>query len=143
MKSTSSTNVITVETIVQAPVKKIWEYWTSPEHIIQWNNASDEWHTPKATNDLREGGNFVYRMEARDGSMGFDFGGVYNTVNPYESIVYTLGDDRKVQIVFSSEDGFTKVSERFDAESENSLELQKAGWQAILDNFKKYVESHL
>lgn len=133
---------ITVETIVQAPVEKVWECWTKPEHITGWNNASDDWHTPRAENDLRVGGKFLSRMEARDGSMGFDFGGVYDEVKPNERIAYTLDDDRKVKIVFTGNDNETTVTETFEAEKENSVELQRGGWQAILDNFKKYTESN-
>ncbi|MBK7123726.1 MAG: SRPBCC family protein [Chitinophagaceae bacterium] len=133
---------ITVETIVQAPVEKVWECWTKPEHITGWNNASDDWHTPRAENDLRVGGKFLSRMEARDGSMGFDFGGVYDEVKPNERIAYTLDDDRKVKIVFTGNDNETTVTETFEAEKENSVELQRGGWQSILDNFKKYTESN-
>ncbi|MGB5007730.1 MAG: SRPBCC domain-containing protein [Ferruginibacter sp.] len=133
---------ITVETIVQAPVEKVWECWTKPEHITGWNNASDDWHTPRAENDLRVGGKFLSRMEARDGSMGFDFGGVYDEVKPNERIAYTLDDDRKVKIVFTGNDNETTVTETFETENENSIELQRVGWQAILDNFKKYTESN-
>lgn len=132
---------ITVETIVQAPVEKVWEYWTEPRHITKWNQASDDWHAPHAENDLRVGGKFVTRMEAKDGSFGFDFGGVYDEVNQYESIAYTLGDDRKVKITFVPKDNGTLVTESFDAEETHAAEMQQAGWQAILDNFKKYAES--
>ncbi|MEP7142123.1 MAG: SRPBCC family protein [Ferruginibacter sp.] len=133
--------IITVENIIHAPVEKVWEYWTKPEHITKWNNASDDWHTPRAENDLRVGGSFVARMEAKDGSMGFDFGGVYDVVNNNEYIAYTLGDGRKVKITFSSQGATTKVVESFEAENTNSLELQQGGWQNILDNFKKYTEA--
>ncbi|MFZ1368784.1 MAG: SRPBCC family protein [Ferruginibacter sp.] len=133
---------ITVETIVQAPVEKVWECWTKPEHITGWNNASDDWHTPRAENDLREGGKFLSRMEARDGSMGFDFRGVYDAVKPNELIAYTLEDNRKVHIVFTGSGNETTVTETFEAENENSIELQRSGWQAILNNFKSYTESN-
>lgn len=133
--------VITVETTVNAPVAKVWESWTKPEHIIQWNNASDDWHTPRAENDLRAGGRFVARMESRDGSMGFDFGGTYDAVRPNEYIEYTLDDDRKVTVTFIPQEGSTKVVESFEAENMNSTELQQGGWQAILDNFKKHTEA--
>jgi uncharacterized protein YndB with AHSA1/START domain len=113
-----------------------------PEHITKWSNASDDWHTPYAENDLRVDGKFLSRMEAKDGSFGFDFGGVYNDVKNQELIAYTLGDGRKVNIHFTNKDGGTKVVETFEAEDENSLELQKTGWQAILNNFKNYVESN-
>lgn len=131
--------VITVQTTVNAPAAKVWEYWTMPEHITQWNSASPDWHTPRAENDLREGGRFTARMEAKDGSMGFDFSGVYTKVKAHELIAYTLGDDRKVSISFAGDDAVT-VTESFEAEEVNSIELQKGGWQAILDNFKKYTE---
>jgi uncharacterized protein YndB with AHSA1/START domain len=133
--------VITVEGTVNAPVEKVWEYWSKPEHIIKWSNASDDWHTPRAENDLRPGGRFLSRMEARDGSMGFDFGGVYDEVTNNEYIEYTMDDGRKVKVTFSASGSNTKVVEEFEAETANSVEMQKAGWQAILDNFKKYAES--
>lgn len=132
---------ITVETVVHSPVEKVWEYWTDPEHIKQWNNASDDWHTPYAENDLRVGGKFVSRMEAKDGSFGFDFGGVYDEVSTNESIAYTLGDGRKVKIAFLRQENDTRIIESFDAEETHTVEMQQAGWQAILDNFKKYAES--
>ena len=133
---------ITVENTINAPVEKVWQYWTKPEHITKWNNASDDWHTPRAENDLRVGGNFVARMEAKDGSFGFDFGGVYDAVRNNEYIEYTLGDGRKVKINFSPEGNKTKLVESFEAENTNSVELQRGGWQAILDNFKKYTEAN-
>jgi uncharacterized protein YndB with AHSA1/START domain len=132
---------ITVETTVQAPVAKVWECWTEPKHIRQWNNASDDWHTPHAENDLRVGGKFLSRMEAKDGSFGFDFGGVYDDVQLHERISYTIGDGRRVDITFTGGGERTTVVETFDAEQTNPIEMQQAGWQAILDNFKKYVES--
>lgn len=134
--------IITVEATVKAPVEKVWKFWSSPEHITQWNNASDDWHTPYAENDLRVGGKFTSRMEAKDGSFGFDFWGIYDVVVPNERIEYTLGDDRKVKIVFTDQGNATRVTESFEAENENSVELQQSGWQAILDNFRKYTESH-
>jgi uncharacterized protein YndB with AHSA1/START domain len=134
--------VITVESTVNAPIEKVWDYWTKPEHITQWNNASIDWFTPKAENDLRVGGNFVYRMEAKDGSFGFDFGGVYDSVDINKFLEYTIGDGRKVEITFDADGDKTKVTESFEAESMNSPELQKQGWQAILDNFKRYTEAN-
>ncbi|MDO6851821.1 SRPBCC family protein [Priestia megaterium] len=131
---------ITVETTVQAPVEKVWKYWTEPTHIAKWNKASDDWHTPLAENDLRAGGKFLSRMEAKDGSFGFDFGGIYDEVKLHEVIAYTLGDGRKVEITFKDQETETEVIETFDAETGNTIELQQQGWQAILDNFKKYVE---
>jgi uncharacterized protein YndB with AHSA1/START domain len=134
--------VITVETLLNAPLDTTWAFWTGPEHITQWNNASDDWHTPWAKNDLVPGGRFVARMEAKDGSMGFDFGGTYDEVVEHRKIAYTLDDNRKVTVSFSETDSGTRVVEEFEAENENSPELQQQGWQAILDNFKKYTESH-
>jgi uncharacterized protein YndB with AHSA1/START domain len=139
--TTEHKTVITVENTINAPVEKVWEYWTKPEHITQWNNASDDWHTPRAENDLRVGGNFVSRMEARDGSFGFDFGGVYDAITTNEYIEYTLGDGRKVTVTFTAGGITTKVIESFEAESTNPIEMQKGGWQNILDNFKKYTEA--
>jgi uncharacterized protein YndB with AHSA1/START domain len=134
--------MLNVETTVAAPVEKVWEYWSKPEHITRWNNASDDWHTPHAENDLRVGGKFVSRMESKDGSMGFDFNGVYDEVKTNELIAYTIEGGRKVNISFSSNDNETKITESFEAETENSLQLQQDGWQSILDNFKKYTESN-
>lgn len=132
---------ITVETTVHAPVEKVWEYWTEPQHITKWSFASDDWHAPNAENDLRVGGSFTTRMEAKDGSFGFEFGGVYDEIKPNHFISYILGDGRKVTVTFISQENNTKVVETFEAEGTNSIEQQKAGWQAILDNFKKYSEN--
>ena len=138
-----TTSTITVTAQVHAPLAKVWDYWTNPEHIIKWNNASDDWHTPHATNDLRVGGRFTSRMEAKDGSMGFDFEGEYTKVEQHMEIAYAMADGRKVHILFDSTDGkTTTVTETFDPENENTLELQQAGWQAILNNFKRYTESN-
>ena len=131
---------ITVHNTVHAPVDKVWAYWTNPEHIVNWCAASDDWHTPWAENDLRAGGRFVSRMEAKDGSIGFDFGGVYDEVKPNKLISYTMDDGRKVIVHFNVRGSQTTVEESFEAEDVNSIEMQKAGWQAILDNFKKYIE---
>lgn len=131
---------IKVETTVQAAVEKVWEYWTEPTHIKKWNNASDDWHTPIAENDLRAGGKFLSRMEAKDGSFGFDFGGIYDEVKLHEVIAYTMDDGRQVKITFTRKDNQTEVIETFDAETTNPIEMQQQGWQAILDNFKKYAE---
>lgn len=135
-----ATKKITVETTVHLPVEKVWKYWTEPTHIKKWNNASDEWHTPIAENDLRAGGKFHSRMEAKDGSFGFDFGGIYDEVIVHEVIAYTMDDGRKVKITFKGQENETEVIETFDAETTNPIELQQQGWQAILDNFKKYAE---
>jgi len=134
---------ITVSALVNTPIETAWNTWTNPGDIVQWNTASDDWHTTKAENDVRVGGTFSYRMEAKDGSMGFDFAGVYENIIPYRHITYFLGADRKVTIDFLTENNHTKVIETFDAEQTNSLELQRYGWQAILDNFKKVAESKL
>lgn len=139
--ATNEKTVITVENTINAPVEKVWEYWTQPEHITKWNYASDDWHTPHAENDLRAGGKFVSRMEAKDGSFGFDFGGIYNAVTTNKYMEYTLGDGRKVKINFNPEGNQTEVVTNFEAEDTNSVELQKGGWQAILNNFKKYTEA--
>ena len=138
----NNNTTITVENTVKGPVEKVWKFWTKPEHIKKWNNASADWHTPHAENDLKVGGKFVSRMEAKDGSVGFDFGGVYDEVTLNESIAYTLADGRKVKIIFSGQGNETKVVETFEAENTNSIEMQKGGWQAILDNFKKYTEEN-
>ena len=135
-------NRITIETTVHAPVEKVWSCWTEPEHIMQWNAASPDWHTPRATNDLREGGKFTSRMEAKDGSAGFDFEGVYSKVEPLAHIVYAMSDGRAVDVRFEARGDDTHVIESFDPESENSLEMQRQGWQSILDNFKKHTEAH-
>ena len=133
---------ITVENIVKAPVEIVWEYWTNPEHITKWAFASDDWHAPHAENDLRTGGKFSTTMAAKDGSFSFDFGGVYTNVVEYKVIDYTLGDDRTVQILFTNLDDETKIVQIFDAETTNSIEMQRGGWQAIMDNFKKYTEEN-
>ena len=137
-----NTTSITVETIINVPVEVVWQYWTDPEHITQWNYASDEWHSPHAQNNLNVGGKFLYRMEAKDGRFGFDFSGSYTVVVSNEQIKYTLDDGRKVQINFLSQEDATKITEIFEAETENAIEMQKDGWQSILDNFKKYVEAN-
>ncbi len=137
----TATTSITVEATVNAPVEKVWNAWTSPEHITKWNFASGDWHCPSAENDLRTGGTFTSRMEAKDGSFGFDFSGIYDDVKMNERIAYTMGDGRKVTVVFSKEGEKTKVTETFDAEKENPEEMQREGWQTILNNFKKYVET--
>jgi len=131
---------ITIKTVVNTSIERVWQYWTEPKHIKKWNNASEDWHTTVAENDLRAGGKFISRMEAKDGSFGFDFGGVYDEVKLYEVITYTLGDERKVRIDFVFKDNKTEVTETFEAESTNSIEMQQAGWQSILDNFKRYTE---
>lgn len=132
--------VITVQNTINAPVSKVWQYWTTPAHITQWNNASDDWHTPWAKNDLKAGGTFTSRMEARDGSVGFEFGGVYDVVKENEFIAYTMDDGRKVEITFTASGETTGISESFEAETQHAEDMQRSGWQAILDNFKNYTE---
>lgn len=132
---------LSITATINAPIDKVWKAWNDPEHIKQWNFASDDWCAPKAENDLRVDGSFSYRMESRDGKMGFDFGGKYTEVEEHEKIVYVLDDKRKVKITFSADGDKTNIVEVFEAENENSLELQKSGWQAILNNFKKYAET--
>jgi uncharacterized protein YndB with AHSA1/START domain len=133
---------ITVATLINAPIEKVWTYWTKPMHITQWNFASIDWWAPRATNDLTKGGKFSFRMEAKDGSFGFDLEGIYDRVEIQKRIDYTLSDERKVMVEFVVDGSTCKVIEEFEAETENSEELQRAGWQAILDNFKKYVEEN-
>jgi uncharacterized protein YndB with AHSA1/START domain len=132
---------ITVESTINASVEKVWKSWSEPQHITQWCQASDDWHAPAATNDLRKGGTFSTTMAAKDGSFSFDFGGVYDEVITHKLIEYTMGDGRKVKVTFAPQGNQTKVVETFDAEDQHSIEMQRGGWQAILDNFKKYTES--
>ncbi len=133
---------ITVTATVNADLKKTWDFYNQPEHITHWNFADPFGSCPAATNDIREGGKFNARMEAKDGSMGFDFGGVYDAVRNNEYIEYTIGDGRKVKISFTAGGNKTKVSESFEAEDTNPNEMQQGGWQAILDSFKKYTEAN-
>lgn len=134
---------ITVSATVNAPVAKVWDFWTDPKHITQWNSPSPDWYTPKAENDLRVGGRFNSRMEARDGSAGFDFGGTYNDVEPKKCITYTMDDGRMAVNEFAAHHGATHVKITFDAESENPVEVQRGGWQGILDSFKYYAEAQV
>ncbi|KAB7530367.1 activator of HSP90 ATPase [Flagellimonas olearia] len=131
---------ITVSSTIAATKKKVWDYWNRPEHIVQWNFADDSWHCPKAENDLRSGGTLKSRMEAKDGSFGFDFEATYDEVVENEKIAYTMTDGRKALTLFEDMDGKTKITTTFEAENQNSIEMQKNGWQAIIDNFKKHVE---
>ena len=140
---TQETKSITVSVQVNAKAENVWKFWTSPEHITKWNCASPDWHSPRAKHDLRVGGRFNFRMEAKDGSMGFDFEGTYYVVKPNQYLEYTMDDGRKVKITFEELDGKTFITETFDAETTNSLELQQNGWQSILDNFKSYTESNI
>ena len=136
-----SNTKITVESVVAADVNKVWDNWTKPEYITKWNFASDDWQCPSAENDLRVGGKLISRMEAKDGSFGFDFEATYDEVIDNEKIAYTMGDGRQAITTFENLGGQTKITTVFDAENENPVEMQKGGWQAIMDNFKKYVES--
>ena len=134
---------ITVSTSVNAAPDKVWEFWTTPEHIEKWNNASEDWHTPHAEVDLKPGGKFLSRMEAKDGSFGFDFTGTYEEIEKEQRITYSMEDGRYVEIIFiKKSDSETEVVETFDTENENSPELQRQGWQAILNNFKAYTEAN-
>ena len=139
--STAPNNVLTVRANVNAPVEKVWESFTNPDHITQWNQASPEWHSSWSKNDLRAGGAFSTRMEAKDGSMGFEFSGVYDIVEQHKYIEYTLGDGRKVTITFTAGADGTEVIETFEAEQTHSADMQQSGWQAIMDSFKTYTES--
>lgn len=139
---TQPKTVITVQATINAPIDKVWAYWSEPQHIMQWCSASPDWHAPAAQNDLRTGGSFSTRMEAKDGSFGFDFGGIYDAVITHEYMEYTMGDSRKVKISFKAAGNTTEVVESFEAESQNPVEMQQGGWQAILDNFKKYTEAN-
>lgn len=132
---------IKVSATIDAGIEKVWKYWTEPRHITNWNTATDEWHTPKAENDLKEGGRFVYRMEAKDGSFGFDFGGEYTEIREQELLAYKLDDGRKAKVSFEEKDEKVTLTEEFEVEDQNPVEMQKEGWQAILSNFKKYTES--
>lgn len=132
---------ITIETTVDAALDEVWNAWIEPRRIVQWNFASDDWHCPRAEIDLSEGGRFNYRMEARDGSMGFDFEGVFTAIEPHREIRYTLGDQREVTIGFSESQGGVRVLETFETEDELGTEQQRQGWQSILQNFKRYVET--
>ncbi|HVK97326.1 MAG TPA: SRPBCC domain-containing protein, partial [Flavisolibacter sp.] len=140
MESAEKTK-LTVNTLVDAPVEKAWNYFTTPMHILHWYAASDEWHTSKAENDLQVGGRFMFRMEARDGSFGFDYSGEYIKVVPQEELQFKLDDDRLVKVTFTATENGTKVLEDFEAENTFSADMQLTGWQAILDNFKKHVET--
>lgn len=138
---TMKTSKIAIEAKVLAGVSTVWNYYTKPDHIVHWNFANDDWQCPRAENDLKVGGKYIARMEAKDGSFGFDFEGIYDEIIEYERLTYTLLDGRKVTTTFEENDGETKVTTIFDPEQQNSVEMQKQGWQAILNNFKKYVES--
>jgi uncharacterized protein YndB with AHSA1/START domain len=133
---------ITVETLVKAERDRVWDAWNDPEQIKRWNAADEDWHTTASTVDLRDGGTFRSRMEAKDGSMGFDFEGTYTRVVPKRTIEYRMSDGREVAVEFVDAPDGVLVRETFDAESENPPELQRQGWQAILDNFGRHVEAN-
>ncbi len=133
---------ITVKNNVKATAGKVWKLWSDPRDIEKWNTPSEDWHTPHAENDLRVGGRFVSRMEAKDGSFGFDFKGTYNEVIPEKRIVYTMEDGRMAEIDFKEQHGETEIVTSFDPETENPVDMQRDGWQAILDNFKRYAEKN-
>ncbi len=133
---------ITIETIINASPEKVWDYWSKPEHIIKWCQASPDWHAPKASNDLRVDGKFSTTMAAKDGSFSFDFGGTYTIVELHKRIAYIMDDGRKADILFSTQGNAVKIVETFEAETENPIEMQKGGWQAILDSFKFYAEGN-
>ncbi|MBC9812930.1 SRPBCC family protein [Crocinitomicaceae bacterium CZZ-1] len=134
------TTQLTVNAAIATDIQSVWEAWTQPKHITGWNFASDDWCCPNAENDLRTGGKYTARMEAKDGSFGFDFEAVYDEVLTHQKIVYTMADGRKSTTVFKSRGNTTEVSTTFDAETSNPIDMQQQGWQAILNNFKKYVE---
>ena len=132
--------LITIQALVSADKQKVWDCYTQPEHITQWNFADPSWHCPSASNDLTQGGKYFARMEARDGSFGFDFEAIYSQVNPGENFTYVFGG-RLSTVTFNETNGQTEVTVRFEAETENPIDMQQQGWQAILDNFKGYVEA--
>lgn len=134
--------MITIQNTINASIDKIWDFWTLPEHITKWSFASPDWHTPHAENDLREGGKFSSTMAAKDGSMSFDFGGEYTLVEKNKAIEYVLGDGRKVEISFTETPSGVEIIQSFDPETQNPEEMQRGGWQAILDNFKSYAEAN-
>lgn len=133
---------ISVETTVTAPIEAVWQAYTTPEDIVQWNSASDDWHTTKASVDLREGGAFSSRMEAKDGSFGFDFAGIYTRVVAHHLLEYSFGD-RQASVEFIATPLCVNVKVTFDGEDTHSVEQQRSGWQAILNNFKRHVERHI
>lgn len=134
--------MITVQAKIKAPIDKVWELWTLPEHITKWNNASEDWHTPYAENDLKIGGKFKSTMAAKDGSIRFDFIGTYSDIQEKNLIAYTMEDGRKAKVIFEEQGDYVRIRESFDPETQNSEVMQQQGWLAILDNFKKYVEGN-
>ena len=134
-------NPITISATVNATPEKVWHYWNLPEHVTQWNQATPDWHCPKVSSDLRVGGKFSATMAAKDGSFSFDFEGTYTEVIPNQLLRYTMPDGRKVEVNFAGEGNSTIITETFDPETENPIEMQEAGWQMILNSFKSYAES--
>jgi uncharacterized protein YndB with AHSA1/START domain len=133
--------IISITALVHNDLKKSWESYTLPQHVIQWNFASDDWQCPSASNSLSVGGKYIARMEAKDGSFGFDFEAIYDEVIIEEKLAYTMPDGRKATITFEQIENNTRVEVSFNAEMENPIEMQQDGWQAILNNFKKYTET--
>jgi len=133
---------VTITTTVQAPIEKVWRYWNDPVHIVNWNNASDDWHTPAAENVFKTGGTFRYTMAARDGSFQFDFSGTYTEIIEHELVAYEIEDGRKVEISFEDQDDTVQITEIFETENQNPVEMQREGWQAILDNFRQYTQNN-
>ena len=133
---------VIIQANVSANIKKAWEYYTQPAHITKWNFATDDWMCPDASNDMRIGGKYIARMEAKDGSFGFDFEAVYNEISDGEKFTYIMPDNREVNVIFNQNGDATEVTVKFDAETENPIELQREGWQSILNNFKKYTETN-
>ncbi|MDO4229158.1 MAG: SRPBCC family protein [Capnocytophaga sp.] len=131
---------IHINTLIHSELEKVWDCYTNPTHIVNWNFASPDWHCPKAENDMQVGGKYTARMEAKDGSFGFDFEAIYTEVKPLESFTYKILDGREVQVKFTPKENSTQLDITFEAENQNPIEMQQAGWQAILDNFKRYVE---
>jgi uncharacterized protein YndB with AHSA1/START domain len=142
MSNPTKAEPITIQAVVKAPIAKVWECWSEPKHVTKWCQASDDWHAPYAENDLKTGGAFKTTMAAKDGSFSFDFGGVYDEVKNHELIAYTMGDGRTVKVIFKAKGDETEIVQTFDPESENPAEMQRDGWQAILNNFKKYTEAN-
>ena len=135
--------MITVSTTIKnKTIAEVWEFFTNPKHVINWNHAEDDWHCPKAENQLEVGKSFTYRMEAKDGESGFDFTGIYTEIEPFSKINYVLADERKILITFTETENGIELVEKFDPENENPENLQQEGWQMILDNFKKYIEKN-
>jgi uncharacterized protein YndB with AHSA1/START domain len=137
-----SNPVIQIGATVSSTLEKVWQFYTEAAHVVNWNHASDDWYTPSAENDLKTGGYFAYKMSAKDGSFSFNFSGIYNLIEPLKTIVYTLDDGRKVTVAFSETAEGVVIDQAFEAETVHDLDLQQQGWQAILDNFKLYAETH-